>query len=144
MSFISDLEFGKANEEIVLERVRELFPLVEWEKSPNKKDVDIQSSIGHTIECKSDRLSLKTWNVFIEVECNNSPSWIYKYEKLDVLVYSHSAASYFVNVEKLKSFIEENASSLKKIRCGDGWRSVGYLIKLPIFEELASIIITND
>jgi len=43
MSFVSDLTFGKANEEIVLAMVQELFPLDEWSLSEIKTYVDIVS-----------------------------------------------------------------------------------------------------
>lgn len=144
MSFVSDLEFGKANEEIILEKVKELYPLEDWRFSELKTEVDIVSSTWKTIECKSDRQTLKTWNVFIEVECNKRPSWIYKYDSMDVLAYSYWETSLFINVNKLKNFINENETTLKKIKCGDGWRSVGYLIKLKEFEQLSSIIITHN
>lgn len=144
MSFVSDLEFGKANEEIILEKVKELYPLEDWKFSELKTEVDIVSSTWKTIECKSDRQTLKTWNVFIEVECNKRPSWIYKYDSMDVLAYSYWETSLFINVNKLKNFINENETTLKKIKCGDGWRSVGYLIKLKEFEQLSSIIITHN
>ena len=143
MSFVKDLEFGKQNEQIVLERVQELFPLDEWMFSEDKKAVDIISSSWKTIECKSDRQTLTTWNVFIEVECNWKKSWIFKYERLDVLAYSYWENTLLINVDKLSTFIEENNSRLKKIKCGDGWRSVGYLIRLEEFTELSSIIINN-
>lgn len=144
MSFVSDLEFWKVNEKIILEKVKELYPLDEWKFSELKTEVDIVSSSWKTIECKSDRLSLTTWNVFIEVECNKVPSWIYKYSSIDVLAYSYWNTSLLVNVNRLKNFIIENEKTLKKIKCGDGWRSVWYLIKLKEFEQLSSIIITHN
>jgi len=144
MSFVSDLNFGKANEEIVLSVVQELFPLDEWSFSEKKTDVDIVSASGYTIECKSDRQTLTTWNVFIEVACSWKPSGIFKYDTMDVLAYSFWETIILTNISKLKSFIEDNETKLKKIKCGDWWRSLGYLIKLEDFKLISSIIITND
>ncbi len=143
MSFVSDLTFGKANEEIVLEIVQELFPLDEWSLSEIKTDVDIISKGWLTVECKSDRQTLTTWNVFIEVACSWKPSWIFKYDSLDVLAYSYWDTTLLTNVSKLKSFLKDNDSRLRKIKAGDGWRAIGYLVNLEDYKSLSSIIITH-
>lgn len=143
MSFVSDLTFGKANEEIVLAMVQELFPLDEWSLSEIKTYVDIVSKGWLTVECKSDRQTLTTWNVFIEVSCSWKPSWIFKYDSLDVLAYSYWDTTIFTNVSKLKSFLHNNDGRLRKIKAGDGWRSLGYLVNLEDYKSLASIIITH-
>lgn len=144
MSFVSDLKFGKANEEIVLAMVQELFPLDEWSFSEKKTDVDIVSASWRTIECKSDRKTLTTWNVFIEIACNWKPSGIFKYDSIDVLAYSYWDTTILTNISKLKSFLEENDNRLKRIKAGDGWRSLGYLVNLEDYKSISSIIITND
>jgi len=141
MSFKEDLELGRENEHKVLEMIQSLFPQTQWWKNDEKKWVDIIWELWHSVECKFDRMVSKTWNVFIEVECNWKPSWIFKYERIDVISYSFDNTTLLINVEKLKNFILENKSKIRKIKWWDGWRSVWYLIKLQDILEITSRII---
>ena len=143
MSFIQDLEVWQKNEHTVLEMVRKLFPKTDWRINEERKWVDILSSSWLSIECKFDRMAETTWNIFIEVECNGKPSWIYKYDKIHVLTYTYWQTTLLMNVEKLKRFIQENESKLRKIKGWDGWRSVGYLIRIADIKPITSIIITH-
>lgn len=142
MSFVNDLAFWKENEHTVLEIVQRLFPEWKWKLNIEKKWVDILSwDWKLSIECKVDRKAMTTWNVFIEIECNWKPSWIYKYDWVNVLTYSFGNIVYIINIKLLKQLIETRNSEFKKIKCWDGWRSVGYLIPISEIRKITHKII---
>lgn len=136
MSFVTDLRIGEESQHKVVEILNTYFPQWQWEINTEKRWVDIVSPFGLSVECKYDRRAPLTWNVFIEVACNKSPSWIYKYDGVNVLSYSYEWTTILINMRVLKSFIEENSSILKKIKCWDGWRSEGYLISIEEIKKL--------
>lgn len=134
MWFVKDLKEWEEYEHKVLEIIRSDFLWETWEKNQDKKWVDLISSNWTTIEVKYDRQAQSTWNVFIEVECNNSPSWIYKYDKIDYLAYTIPPYSYLVKVEELKELI--SLWDYRTVKWGDWWRSKGVLIPLEDYKTI--------
>lgn len=144
MSFTKDLAVWAENEHRVLWILINEFPDWNWEINNEKKWVDIISkSTWLTVECKFDRMVEKTWNIFIEIECNWKPSWIYKYSKMDVISYSYSNKTLLINREKLIKFIEENEHKLRLVNWWDWWRVSWYLIPIKDVEKIISRTIVN-
>lgn len=142
MGFLKDLEEGKEFEHRVLAIVRQNYPSEKWVCNPIKKWVDIVSSGGKTIEVKYDRMAQKTWNFFIEVECNGKPSWINAYDNIDVLAYWIEGVVYLFNIAKLKEAI--SIQKFRTIKGWDWWRVTWVLIPIPIGITISSKIIHYD
>lgn len=143
--FLSDLEEGKGFELLVLDILKSEYPSEDWIINPERLGVDILSSSWRQVEVKYDRMGNKTWNIFIEVECNGKPSWINKYGwQLDVLAYWYKKEStimlYLINANILKSILHN--PSFRKVKWGDWWRSVWILVPISFLKE--NIIISKE
>lgn len=137
--FLKDLENGKEYEHKVLEIVQSLYPSETWASNTEPRWVDIVSNKGKTIEVKSDRMAMTTWNFFIEVECNGKPSWINAYSNMDVYAYVINTDVYLFNRQKLLKAIEDN--NFRRVKGWDWWRVTWVLIPITVGEQLASKII---
>lgn len=139
MSFLGDLKEGKEFEHTVLEIIQQSYPTESWEINKEIKGVDIVSSSWKTIEVKFDRMASKTWNLFIEVECNGKPSWINAYENMDVYAYGTIDKLFLFNTKELRSAIE--TTKFRKVKGWDWWRVTWVLIPMWDWEKIASKIV---
>lgn len=139
MSFVKDLKEGKEFEHTVLEIIQLHYPTENWKLNEEKKGVDIVSHKWKTVEVKFDRMATQTWNLFIEVECNNKPSWLNAYDNMDVYAYGTGDTLYLFNTRKLRSIIA--STKFRKVKWWDGWRVTWVLIPITIGNEIANKII---
>lgn len=138
--FLEDLREGKEFEHTVLGIIRQYYPTESWEINIEKKGVDIVSSTcNKTIEVKFDRMASKTWNLFIEVECNGKPSWINAYENMDVYAYGTQDKLFLFNTKELRSAID--TTSFRRVKGWDWWRVTWVLIPMQQWEKIASKIV---
>lgn len=82
----------------------------------------------------------KTWNIFIEFECNWKPSWIYKYNPLPLFAYWCDEYFYLFDWKRLQEIAKGLLISkeYRIISWWDGWRSKWILI--PIRDLLSKQI----
>ena len=135
-NFLNDLADGKEFEHRMLEIAAKEFPSEKWESNKLIKWVDIISSNGSSIEAKYDRMSSKTWNLFIEVECNGKPSWINAYQDLSIYAYGTEKELFLFNPERLKRGLLSPA--FRRIKWWDWWRSLWILLPIRVAKQLAS------
>lgn len=142
--FLSDLEEGKEFELSVLSILESEYPTEDWIINPERLGVDILSSTWRQVEVKYDRMGNKTWNIFIEVECNGKPSWINKYEWLDVIAYWYKKEStimlYLINATLLKSILDNPL--FRKVKGWDWCRSVWILVPISYLKQ--NLIISKE
>ena len=143
-SFLKDLDDGKKFELTVLDILKSEYPKEDWIQNPVRTGVDILSKSWLKVEVKFDRMWNKTWNIFIEVECNWKPSWIYKYEWLDVLAYWYiwesSTFLYLINVKKLIEEMWKN--SFRQVNGWDWFRVKWILVPISYLKE--KLIISKE
>lgn len=151
MTFKSDLEKGEELEKVVIDKLAEDFHLI---KNPDVKWVDLLI-ITDWIEVKFDDMSNKTWNYFLEIECNGKRSGVYKNEKIAVKYWAHSDGTKLLLISMkflirwVHKRMEECYSNKSKTSrwariiesWGDGWRVKGLLVPKEELENIAYKII---
>lgn len=86
---------------------------------------------GAKIECKSDRLSAKTGNMYFEYESRGKPSGLAVTES-DYFAYDTGLCIYLFRTDKLKAFLRTGFSSgkYKEFKAGDDKTSTGLLVPI--------------
>lgn len=145
MTFCNDLQFGKKYEKIALQYL--VYDTVEF--APDKKFSDYDFVVTNNdkttkYEVKSDRLTYKTGNLAIEYECSDKPSGV-STTKADYYMYftikpDNTHDCYRIPVDVLKSYVGKG----KKMRGGDGWKSLMTLVPISTFEEYKFFIFTDN
>ena len=144
--FLSDLEFGKIGEEKTLDFLNSLDMThkvidVREDKICQKNDVDfIQIAKDceiYKIEVKTDRQSHISKNIVFEVISNKkyNTEGCFSKCKADIMFYYFSEVDelYYINVQLLKDYVEENKKDLRLVPMGDD--ALGYLIRYKILLE---------
>lgn len=129
MSFLDDLYQGNDYQEVVRLKLNKLFN-IELNHNKLKKWVDLIADNWMTCEIKLDRLMNKTWNIFIEYECNKSPSWIFKYDFIHLFCYGNNDYFYVFSWTQLKNIVLKliETKKYRVINAGDWFRSRWILI----------------
>ena len=98
-------------------------------KFGQSKENELQVAIEGKIECKADRLTVKTGNLFLEIESRGKPSGIM------AVSYTHYAICFVVEDRKKDVWVLIPTKILKKIMKkfpikagGDRWTSKGHII----------------
>lgn len=148
MGFWNDLAFGKKYEDIAItmlqgealqERPEGLF-----------KEYDFKTE-KHMYEVKSDRLSYKTGNLFIEYECSGKPSgimvtkadyWFYFVTMpVSIANYPDNYRAYKIPVPFLWKLIEEKP---RTVSAGENYKNKGYVIPESRFKEYRITFQTDE
>ena len=137
--FESDLEVGKIYENIILEQIQKKYPKSYIEKG-YCKDWDIYiPELQMGIEVKSDKKSMHTGNIVIEIEFNNRPSALTTTKANWWVIYDGIEYNWFM-VNNIKKCITENNLKYKKfIGRGDTKEKKAYLIKKEILYKYKEI-----
>jgi hypothetical protein len=137
--FQSDLEVGKIYENIILEKIQKKYPKSYIEKG-YCKDWDIYiPELQMGIEVKSDKKSMHTGNIVIEIEFNNRPSALSTTKANWWVIYDGIEYNWFM-VNNIKKCITENNLKYKKfIGRGDTKEKKAYLIKKEILYKYKEI-----
>ena len=133
--WLSDLKEGQKGERVIADYICEKrnYGVVEF-RDDSQYDFKLSSDTKSTItfEVKTDRWEhfkkCKTWNMFIELNCNGKDSGIVA-SKADYFVYyfpDHEIA-YIIGRDNLLKLIEENEFQVST-QAGDGGRVTGVLI----------------
>ena len=145
--FEEDLKKWEALELKVIETLSSEFNLI---KNPDKKGIDLLI-IEDWIEVKMDEYAKYSGNFYIEFECNNKPSWIFKDESIRLRYWAHSDWDniYLIDWHTLKTWVQEkidlcrinksNTSKWFKVieNWGNWGRSKGLLVPVKELESLA-------
>ena len=128
-TFHRDLKIGKKYEQVVLDSVKEKYPQAYIEDG-YCKDWDIyipELKLG--VEVKSDKKSMHTGNIVIEIEFNNKPSALSTTKAKYWVIYDGYDYNWFL-VNDIKRCIEENKLRYATfIGKGDLHSKKAYLIK---------------
>ena len=137
--FQSDLEVGKIYENIILEQIQKKYPKSYIEKG-YCKDWDIYiPELQMGIEVKTDKKSMHTGNIVIEIEFNNRPSALTTTKANWWVIYDGIEYNWFM-VNNIKKCITENNLKYKKfIGRGDTKEKKAYLIKKEILYKYKEI-----
>ena len=98
-------------------------------KFGQEKENELQIAIEGQVECKADRLCVKTGNVFVEIESRGKPSGIMvttsKYYAICLVVENREdAPGILIPTKILKNLIKEYPIK----NGGDNWTSKGHII----------------
>jgi hypothetical protein len=137
--FQSDLKIGKIYENIILEQIQKKYPKSYIQKG-YCKDWDIYiPELQMGIEVKSDKKSIHTGNIVIEIEFNNRPSALSTTKANWWVIYDGIEYNWFM-VNNIKKCITENNLKYKKfIGRGDTKEKKAYLIKKEILYKYKEI-----
>jgi len=127
--FYSDLKVGKYYENIILKKINKKYPNAYIVKGYCKEwDIFIpELKIG--VEVKSDKKSLHTGNIVIEIEFNNKPSALSTTKSKYWVIYDGLNYNWF-NVNDIRKCIKENNLYYREfIGRGDIHSKKAYLIK---------------
>lgn len=128
-TFHRDLKIGKKYEQVVLDSVKEKYPQAYIEDG-YCKDWDIyipELKLG--VEVKSDKKSMHTGNIVIEIEFNNKPSALSTTKAKYWVIYDGYDYNWFL-VNDIKRCIEENKLRYATFTGkGDVHSKKAYLIK---------------
>lgn len=128
--------------------------VLSWEfnlvKNPNDRWIDLLI-IDWWIEVKLDEYAQFSWNFYVEFECNNKPSWLFKEEEYRLKYWAHTDGIrvYLLIADDFKEFVSE-----KILNCRDNksntskwfrvveqwwnwWRTKGLLIPAKEMEQIA-------
>ena len=131
--FISDLHFGQVSELVLLEKLKEQFPLAEQVKD---KTCDI--SIPVKIEVKRERAVKRYGNIAIELEYKGTPSGPFASEA-DIWVWEIDGVFWWAYKSDLLTWLKDNEDKYEVKMGGDGKKSKLALIKMLTFcNEVAS------
>ena len=137
--FQSDLKVGKIYENIVLQKIQEKYPKAYIQKG-YCKDWDIyipELEIG--VEVKSDKKSMHTGNIVIEIEFDNQPSALSTTKAKWWVIYDGLQYNWFM-VNNIKKCITENNLTYKKfVGRGDTKQKKAYLIKKELLYKYKEI-----
>tara|TARA_R100000656_G_scaffold118167_1_gene91750 strand:- start:369 stop:794 length:426 start_codon:yes stop_codon:yes gene_type:complete len=137
--FQSDLKVGKVYEKIVLEKIHKKYPKAYIEKG-YCKDWDIyipELEIG--VEVKSDKKSMYTGNIVIEIEFDNKPSALSTTKAEWWVIYDGIYYNWFTVTNIKKCIIENNLTYRKFIGRGDTKQKKAYLIKKEMLYKYKEI-----
>jgi len=137
--FYSDLKVGKYYEKQILNKINKKYPKAYIEKG-YCKDWDIyipELEIG--IEVKSDKKSMHTGNIVIEIEFNNKLSALSTTKSKYWVIYDGINYNWFL-VDNIKKCIKENNLIYKEfIGRGDIHLKKAYLIKKELIYKYKEI-----
>ena len=147
-NFAEDLIKWKEAEKRIMDLLNEnWFNLIQ---NPIEKEIDLLI-INGGIEIKKDEYAKKSWNFYIEFECNWKPSWLYRPEKHKLIWWVHTdwEKVYMVYWDKLKNYVKNkieecrlNTTLTSKWfrvveQWWNWWRTKGLLFPLKEMEIIA-------
>lgn len=130
-NFKSDLDFGKKAEEWVSLELQDALSKKGEPVLVKEKGHDIMICLK--VEVKSDRLTPRTGNVAVEIECSGQPSGLTSTDS-DIWVWEIAGRRYWVKVSDLREYIKEKHPPV--VMGGDGARSKMVLIHMFDFLTL--------
>jgi len=130
MTFKSDLEFGKASEDVLERRLRH-YGYDTFRSTTKSADISYQVKV----EVKSDRVWRTTGNVAVEYASSGVPSGISTTDA-DIYVYVLDGidAFWYCGVGELKEYLKNIKT--KKVKGGDGERTSLILLTLSQFHAI--------
>jgi len=137
-TFFTDLKVGKIYEQQVLDLIKKKYPLA-YIVEGYYKDWDIfipELKIG--IEVKSDKKSLHTGNIVIEIEFNNKPSALNTSKAKWWVIYDGISFNWFLINNIKKCINENNLKYAQFIGRGDTKSKKAYLIKKKLLYKYKS------
>jgi len=137
-TFFTDLKVGKIYEQQVLDLIKKKYPLA-YIVEGYYKDWDIfipELKIG--IEVKSDKKSLHTGNIVIEIEFNNKPSALSTSKAKWWVIYDGISFNWFLINNIKKCINENNLKYAQFIGRGDTKSKKAYLIKKKLLYKYKS------
>lgn len=138
-TFHRDLKIGKKYEQVVLDSVKEKYPQAYIEDG-YCKDWDIyipELKLG--VEVKSDKKSMHTGNIVIEIEFNNKPSALSTTKAKYWVIYDGYDYNWFL-VNDIKRCIEENKLRYATFTGkGDVHSKKAYLIKKELLYKYKTL-----
>jgi len=128
-TFTEDLKVGKLYENIVLNKIKEKYPKA-YIIDGYCKDWDIYiPELNFGVEVKSDKKSLHTGNIVIEIEMNGKPSALATSKSKWWVIYDGKKYNWF-NINNIKKCILDNKLKyVQFIGKGDTKSKKAYLIK---------------
>lgn len=141
-----DLSEGQKGERVIAEYFEKKYSLGEILFNEDSK-YDFSGKRGEeiiTFEVKTDRYeymkNIKTYNMFIEIECNGKPSGISN-SKADHFVYYYPDLEevYIIPMPKLRHLVMVNNLDFSE-QSGDGGKVKGYLLHRNLFKEHFNVI----
>tara|TARA_R110000803_G_C11714581_1_gene287378 strand:- start:50 stop:469 length:420 start_codon:yes stop_codon:yes gene_type:complete len=128
-TFTEDLKVGKLYENIVLNKIKEKYPKA-YIIDGYCKDWDIYiPELNFGVEVKSDKKSLHTGNIVIEIEMNGKPSALATSKSKWWVIYDGKKYNWF-NINNIKKcIIDNNLKYVQFIGKGDTKSKKAYLIK---------------
>lgn len=122
--------------------------------NPAEKEMDFLIP-KEWIEFKLDEYAQYSWNLYIEFECNEKPSWLFREERVTLKYWAHSDWKYIYifDWEELKDFVREKIDDCRDnksntsvwyrvIEAGWNWgRTKGLLCPLEKIKLLAKDIL---
>lgn len=137
--FYSDLKVGKYYEKQILSKINKKYPKAYIVKG-YCKDWDIYiPELEFGVEVKSDKKSLHTGNIVIEIEFNNNPSALSTTKSKYWVIYDGLKYNWFL-VDNIKKCIKENNLYYREfIGRGDTHYKKAYLIKKTLLYKYKTI-----
>jgi hypothetical protein len=137
--FYNDLKIGKYYEKIILEKIKIKYPKAYIQKG-YCKDWDIFiPELNFGVEVKSDKKSLHTGNIVIEIQFNNKPSALSTTKSKYWVIYDGLKYNWFL-VDNIKKCIKENNLYYREfIGRGDTHYKKAYLIKKTLLYKYKTI-----
>tara|TARA_A100000171_G_C2086824_1_gene122459 strand:+ start:248 stop:673 length:426 start_codon:yes stop_codon:yes gene_type:complete len=137
--FQSDLKVGKIYENIVLEKIQKKYPKAYIQKR-YCKDWDIYiPELEMGVEVKSDKKSMHTGNIVIEIEFDNKPSALSTTKADWWVIYDGIDYNWFT-VKNIKKCIKDNKlKTITFIGRGDTKQKKAYLIKKNLLYKYKQI-----
>ena len=128
-TFQEDLKVGKLYENIVLNKIKRIYPKAHIIDG-YCKDWDIfVPELNFGVEVKSDKKSLHTGNIVIEVEMNGKPSALSTSKSKWWVIYDGENFNWFAIKNIKRCIIENNLRCVEFIGKGDTKSKKAYLIK---------------
>lgn len=134
MSFNSDLAFGKQYENIAVQIVENDGEIIIEHPEGYCKEYDFKTD-KYVYEVKSDRLTYKTGNLYVEYECSGKPSgiatttadyWFYfVVMPVSIKNYPNNYRAYKIPTSHIRQLITPTARTIM----GGDCRTKGYLFK---------------
>ena len=137
-TFYRDLEEGKKVEDIVLEKIHIKYPLAsKLEGKVKPYDIYIPE-VNIYIEVKSDKKSLETGNLVIEIEMYNKPSGLNS-TKSDVWVVYTGQEFIYIRPQRIWECVSRNMlAPVQFIGKGDTQPKKAYLVKVDELKKYAT------
>lgn len=142
----TDLTQGELGEKILAEHFTKKYRLTDiiYNKDYRFDFKGIRSGETISFEVKTDRYEYfkgyNTYNMFIEVSCNNNPSGISNSQADNfIYFYPDQEKAYIIPMGKLRLLVMTNDLQLTE-QSGDGGRVQGYLVHRTLFKDWFNII----